>query len=113
MGEETADLGAIKAALRAFSDARDWDQFHTPKNLAMALSVEAAELLELYQWLTPEESVALTANADGRARVEHELADILIYLARLADVTGIDLGSAVAGKMQSNSTRFPVTGGSA
>jgi NTP pyrophosphatase (non-canonical NTP hydrolase) len=102
------DSNRLAARLRAFAQERDWEQFHTPKNLAMALSVEAGELLELFQWLTAEQSHALTASAAGAERVQEELADILIYLVRLADVVGVDLEAAVDTKLQVNARRYPV-----
>ena len=98
-------LADIRARLRAFAQERDWDQFHTPKNLAMALSVEVAELVEHYQWLP--------TGADGelddakRAGIRHELADVLMYLVRLADKSGVDLHAAVLEKMQLNALKYP------
>ena len=82
-------LRALQQRLAAFAAARDWDQFHSPKNLAMALSVEAAELVEEFQWLTEEQSRAL--DAERRERVRLELADVFIYLLRMADKLGVDL----------------------
>ncbi len=82
------DLTTLRDALRAFCAARDWHRYHTPKNLVMALSVEAAELVEHFQWATPEESLNLAA--EKRAEVADEIADVLIYLTELADVLGID-----------------------
>lgn len=98
-------FGELAAALRAFAAERDWQQFHTPKNLAAALSVEAAEVLEHFQWLTAEQSAAL-AEAD-RARVAEELADVLLYLVRLADVLGVDLARAARDKMAQNALKYP------
>lgn len=92
--------------LRTFAEERDWLQFHTPKNLAMALSVEASELLELFQWLTPEESqrVMFGPRADA---VRDEVADVMIYLLRLADVLETDLNEVVGDKIRRNTARFP------
>lgn len=104
--DQTLDLKQLAAYLRRFSTERDWDQFHTPKNLAMALSGEAGELIEIFQWLTPEESAAL--DDDARRHTSDELADIAIYLVRLADVLGIDLGDAVRNKMRANEARYTV-----
>ena len=95
----------IKIRLREFATERDWDQFHSPKNLAMALIVEAAELVEHFQWLKEEESAALPQ--DKLAEVEQELADIQIYLIRLADKLDIDLMSAVASKIELNEKKYP------
>jgi NTP pyrophosphatase (non-canonical NTP hydrolase) len=92
--------------LRAFGAERDWEQFHTPKNLAMALSVEASELLEIFQWLTPEESRQVMQGQDAGA-VRDEVADVMIYLLRLADVLGVELEEVVAAKIGRNAVRFP------
>jgi len=100
------DIDTLKQQLRDFAAERDWEQFHSPKNLAMALSAEAGELLELFQWLTEAESENL-AGAE-RTAVEHELADVLIYLLRLADRLGVDLDAAVARKMRINAENYPV-----
>jgi NTP pyrophosphatase (non-canonical NTP hydrolase) len=99
------DIDELKAKLRAFAAERDWDQFHSPKNLAMALSVEVAELLELFQWLSEEESHSLSAEV-GRQAAE-EIADIQIYLVRLADKLGVDIDSAVGAKIESNKIKYP------
>jgi len=99
-------LLSLRDALRDFAAARDWQQFHTPKNLAMALIGEAAEVIEHFQWLTPEASTALAAE-DQRA-VAHELADVLLYLVRLADVLDIDLPAAAREKLAINGERYPV-----
>lgn len=101
-----ARLAALDEAICRFAEERDWQQFHTPKNLASALIVEAAELLEHYQWLTPEQSVALDPAA--RDAVAREMADVLIYLLRLAQVQGIDLLAAAEAKLADNARRYPV-----
>lgn len=95
----------LTEALRAFAAERDWEQFHTPKNLAAALAVEAGEVLEHFQWLTPEQSAAL-GDAE-RARVALELADVLLYLLRLADRSGIDLERAAWDKLALNAEKYP------
>jgi NTP pyrophosphatase (non-canonical NTP hydrolase) len=100
-----ADLDSLRLALRSFAAARDWQQFHTPKNLAMAMIVEAAELVEHFQWLTPEQSLALEPEA--LAEVRDELADTLIYLVELADVLGVDLLAAATDKMVKNAVKHP------
>ncbi|MGA0024009.1 MAG: nucleotide pyrophosphohydrolase [Burkholderiales bacterium] len=99
-------LAGLRRDLRRFAGARDWGQFHTPKNLAMALSVEAAELLECFQWLTPEQSAKLGAR-DHRA-VEEEVADVLLYLLRLTDILDIDPLQAAQRKMKLNGRKYPV-----
>lgn len=99
----TSALDTLKQQLRDFAAERDWERFHSPKNLSMALTAEAAELVEHFQWL--REGAALPA--DTRDEVAHEVADVLIYLVRLADQLDIDLMDAVARKMAINTTRFP------
>jgi dCTP diphosphatase len=99
------DLTTLRDALRAFCAARDWHRFHTPKNLVMALSVEAAELVEHFQWATPEESLALAP--EKRAEVADEIADVLIYLTELADVLGIDPIDAARAKIVKNAAKYP------
>jgi NTP pyrophosphatase (non-canonical NTP hydrolase) len=115
MGDHAGDPGAARpdslAALtlrvRAFSEARNWGQFHSPKNLSMALIVEAAELVEHFQWLTAEASHALPAAK--QAAVSAEIADIFLYLLRLADVLGVDILTAAAAKIDKNEDRYPAT----
>ncbi len=102
------DLSGLAAALRKFARDRDWEQFHTPKNLASALVVEAAELLENFQWLTGEESCRLAEHPVRFERVRDELADVMIYAVRLADVLDIDLPDAIAGKIEQNAKKYPV-----
>jgi NTP pyrophosphatase (non-canonical NTP hydrolase) len=102
----TDTLHDLRDQLRAFAAARDWDQFHSPRNLATALAVEAAELLEPFQWLTDEQSRALPP--ETRAAVEEELADVLLYLVRLADKLDIDLATAARAKIARNGEKYPV-----
>src|SRR5690348_16706119 len=98
-------LRALQARLAAFAAARDWEQFHSPKNLAMALSVEAAELVEEFQWLTEQQSREL--DAERRERVRLELADVFIYLLRLADRLDVDLMRAADDKIVLNERKYP------
>ncbi|MFA7097017.1 MAG: nucleotide pyrophosphohydrolase [Gammaproteobacteria bacterium] len=100
-----SDLEELKLRLREFARARDWEQFHSPKNLAMALIVEAAELVEHFQWLTQEQSRQLPP--DKLAEVEQELADVFIYLIRLADMLGVDLMQAAQNKILVNERKYP------
>jgi NTP pyrophosphatase (non-canonical NTP hydrolase) len=100
------DLEILRDALRAFAAARDWDQFHTPKNLAMALSAEAGELLEIFQWLTEEQSRNLSSAAHAAA--SDEMADVLLYLVRLADALDVDLIAAANRKLAANADKYPV-----
>ena len=102
----TDPMRELREALRAFAAERDWDQFHSPRNLATALAVEAAELLEPFQWLTDEQSRALSP--ETRAAVEEELADVLLYLVRLADKLDVDLVQAAKRKMAINAQKYPV-----
>jgi NTP pyrophosphatase (non-canonical NTP hydrolase) len=92
--------------LRRFAQERDWDQFHSPKNLAMALTVEAAELQEKFQWLTEEQSKGLEGEA--LEEVKDELADVFLYTLRMAQVLGVDLVAAAEGKMVKNERKYPV-----
>lgn len=104
----TLDLADLQQRLRAFAAARQWQPYHTPKNLAMALMVEAAELLEIFQWLTPEQSEAVAADPAGRQHLGEEMADVLIYLLQLSRHTGIDLSAAVVDKLQRNAIKYPL-----
>jgi dCTP diphosphatase len=99
-------LAELGDRLRRFAAERDWQQFHAPKNLAIALSVEAAELLEHFQWLSEDASRRLPA-AD-LAKVAEELADVLLYLVRLADELGVDLAAAARDKIEVNARKYPV-----
>ena len=101
------DDNKLALALRAFAAERDWEQFHTPKNIATALSVEAAELLELFQWSRGQQGWHEVEEAALRRKVEDELADILLYLIRFADQAQIDLQFAAERKMASNAAKYP------
>lgn len=103
----TADLETLAARLRAFAHARDWDQFHTPKNLAMALAGEVGELVAEFQWLTPEEAADL--DRETLERVTAELGDVTGYLVRLADVLGVDLIAAAHAKLDESERRYDPT----
>ena len=95
----------LREQLRRFSEERDWDRFHVPKNLAIALSVEASELLEHFQWLSEDESKRLSA--DQLEKVREELADVLLYLIRLADKLDVDLVTAANRKIEVNAQKYP------
>jgi NTP pyrophosphatase (non-canonical NTP hydrolase) len=99
------ELEALRQRLRAFAAARDWEQFHSPKNLASALIVEAAELLEHFQWLTQQQSRSLPP--ERLRAVEEEIADVLLYLIRLADLLGVDLMRAAERKIALNEKKYP------
>ena len=100
-----SDLDQLRDALRAFAAERDWDQFHSPKNLATALSVEAAELLEIFQWMNEADSRNL--DPEARAAARDEVADVLLYLVRLADKLDVDLVQAAKRKMAINAQKYP------
>ncbi len=99
------NLESVRNRLREFAAVRDWDQFHSPKNLSMALSVEASELVECFQWLTEEQSHSL--NAVQLAAVTDEIADVQLYLIRLADKVGVDIGVAIEQKIKKNEAKYP------
>ncbi|MBI2751812.1 MAG: nucleotide pyrophosphohydrolase [Burkholderiales bacterium] len=102
----STDLQALIESLRTFARERDWGQFHAPKNLACALSVEAAELLEHFQWLTEEQSRAIAG--DKKAEVAAEAADVFLYLLQFCDQLGIDLTAAAQAKLERNREKYPV-----
>jgi dCTP diphosphatase len=105
MTEFNSDLGMLRELVREFAVERDWDQFHTPKNLSSALCVEAAELLEHFQWLERGDAAELgTAKLE---QVRQEMADVLVYLVRLADKLDVDLNAAVRDKMVLNRAKYP------
>jgi NTP pyrophosphatase (non-canonical NTP hydrolase) len=102
-----SSLDDLQQRLRSFVAERDWEQFHTPKNLAMALAGEVGELLAELQWLTPEQSVAVMSDPDAGGRVRAEIGDVVIYLTRLADVLGVDLVEAAQRKLDDSARRYP------
>lgn len=99
-------LSTIQEQLEAFAKEREWDQYHSPKNIAMALSVEAAELLEIFQWKSEAESAAL--NEKDREAVRHEIADVLLYLLTISRVLNIDILQAAADKLHLNAKKYPL-----
>jgi NTP pyrophosphatase (non-canonical NTP hydrolase) len=101
------DIAALQQRLVEFAEAREWGPYHTPKNLAMALTVEASELAEIFQWLTPEESAEVMSDPDKAFRVRDEVADVLAYLLQLAGACGVDVVQALAEKIERNELRFP------
>ena len=106
MGANADSVDSIREALSRFVEERDWDQFHSPKNLAMALSVEAGELLERFQWKSEEESGSPPAKE--REAIAEEAADVFLYLLRLSDKLGIDLLDAARRKLAKNESKYPV-----
>ncbi|GAA4869851.1 nucleotide pyrophosphohydrolase [Kitasatospora terrestris] len=97
----------LQQALAEFTAERDWQQFHTPKNLAMALAGESGELLEIFQWLTPEQSATVMDDPDRAVQVREEMADVFAYLLRMADVLNLDLEQALLEKIETNRRRYP------
>lgn len=101
-----SEIDTLKAEIRAFADARNWEQFHTPKNLSMAVAGEAGELVAEFQWLTADESRRSALSAEKLSAIELEIADVAIYLIRLADVLGVDIAEVVRKKLVINESRF-------
>ena len=101
------DISDIAERLERLLLSRDWEQFHTPKNLAMAPAGEVGELLDVFQWLTPEESHDVMSDPRQRQAVEDELADVQQYVIRMADLLGVDLGDALFHKLERNAVRYP------
>ncbi len=105
------DTAPLEAALQRFAEERDWQRFHSPKNLAMALTAEVGELVELFQWQDEQASRQVASDPATARPVRDELADVMIYLTRLASVLGVDLDEAVRTKMASNALRYPPKAG--
>ncbi|MCQ6552003.1 nucleotide pyrophosphohydrolase [Streptomyces sp. C10-9-1] len=106
--DERPDLADLQRTVVGFAAARGWGTYHNPKNLASALSVEAAELMEIFQWLTPEESAAVMEDESTAHRVRDEVADVLAYLLQFCEVLGVDPGQALREKVERNESRFPL-----
>ena len=106
--DSTMTVAALKRAVHTFVAARDWYQFHTPKNLAMSIAIEAAEIMEHFQWQSLDESAAIMVSEARRAEVADELADVLIYCLSFANSTNIDITTAIQKKLARNELRFPV-----
>lgn len=102
------DAGALAEELRRFAAERDWDQFHSPKNLVMALTGEVGELAEVFQWVTEDQSRTVGSDPRTAQAVRDELADVTLYLVRLADVLGVDLDEAIRNKLALNAAKYPV-----
>lgn len=106
--DSTTTLAELKTRVLAFARERDWEQFHAPKNLSMALAAEAGELMEHFLWSTPEESRAVTTDTAKLEKIAEELADVVIYALEFANVTGIDVAAAIEAKMAANARKYPV-----
>src|SRR5688572_19495050 len=107
MNDQTTRMAELRDLVRQFVAEREWAQFHTPKNLSMSLAIEAAELMEHFQWLTPEQSRALAADPAKLAAVAEELADVLCYALAMANELGLDIDSIVRDKMAKNALKYP------
>jgi NTP pyrophosphatase (non-canonical NTP hydrolase) len=108
MNDTTTTTGELKARVLAFAREREWEQFHAPKNLSMALAAEAAELMEHFLWVTPEASHEVTADPARRAKIAEELADIVIYALEFANIAGLDVAATIEAKMAANAKKYPV-----
>ena len=106
--DSSTTLAEIKTRVLAFACERDWEQFHAPKNLSMALAAEAGELMEHFLWATPEASRTIAQDAAKRRKIEEELADVVIYALEFANMTGIDVAAAIETKMAANAAKYPV-----
>jgi len=105
---DSLEMRGLQARLRAFADERDWKKFHDPKNLSMALVVEAGELVEIFQWLTSEQASIIMDDPTKSDAVREELADVYGYLLRLADILGVSLNEALAAKIEVNGSKYPI-----
>lgn len=108
MNDATTTIGEMRAKILAFVKERDWEQFHAPKNLSMALAAEAAELMEHFLWATSEASHAVAQAPAKREKIAEELADIIIYALEFANTTGLDVAASVEAKMAANAKKYPV-----
>ena len=106
--DASTSLAQLKRRVLKFSRERDWEQFHAPKNLTMALAAEAAELMEHFLWSTPQASHEIARDKVKRAKIAEELADVVIYALEFANVTGLDLAAAIEAKMAANAKKYPV-----
>ncbi len=108
MTDSTTTLADLKTRVLAFARERDWEQFHAPKNLSMALAAEAGELMEHFLWTTPEQSAAVAKDPAKRRKIEDELADVVIYALEFANIAGMDVAAAIERKMADNAKKYPV-----
>jgi dCTP diphosphatase len=106
--DSSTTVAQLKDRVLAFARERDWEQFHAPKNLSMALAAEAGELMEHFLWTTPEESRSVADEPAKRARIAEELADVVIYALEFANATGLDLAAAIGAKVEANALKYPV-----
>jgi NTP pyrophosphatase (non-canonical NTP hydrolase) len=106
--DSTVSIAELKSRILAFARERDWEQFHSPKNLSMALSAEAAELMEHFLWASPEQSRDIARDSSKRPKIAEELADVVIYALEFANSTGLDVAGAIEDKMSANARKYPV-----
>jgi NTP pyrophosphatase (non-canonical NTP hydrolase) len=106
--DSATTIAELKTRLRAFVREREWEQFHSPKNLSMALAAEAGELMEHFLWATAEQSRSTAASPDKRDKIADELADVVIYALEFANSTGLDVAAAIEAKMAANARKYPV-----
>ncbi|MEX2044969.1 MAG: nucleotide pyrophosphohydrolase [Opitutus sp.] len=106
--DSTTTVAELRDRILAFVHERDWEQFHTPKNLSMALAAESGELMEHFLWSSPEQSHAVVHDPARRARIADELADVVIYALEFANTTGLDVAASIEAKMAANAKKYPV-----
>ena len=106
--DETTTVAEIKVRVLDFAQERDWEQFHAPKNLSMALAAEAGELMEHFLWATSEDSREVMNDPKKREEIEEELSDVIIYALEFANMTGVDVAAAIERKMAANAVKYPV-----
>lgn len=106
--DATTTVAELKTSVLAFVHERDWEQFHSPKNLSMALAAESGELMEHFLWASPEDSKAIANSPAKRAKIADELADVVIYALEFANITGLDVAAAIEAKMAANAKKYPV-----
>lgn len=106
--DNQATVAELRARVMAFARERDWEQFHSPKNLSMALAAEAGELMEHFLWVESKDSAAALADAGKREKIEEEIADVVIYALEFANIGGIDLAKAIESKLAKNAVKYPV-----
>ncbi len=108
LSDATTTVDELKNRVLAFARVREWEQFHAPKNLSMALATEAGELMEHFLWASPEQSRQIVADPVKRAKIAEELADVVIYALEFANITGLDVAAAIETKMAANAQKYPV-----
>jgi dCTP diphosphatase len=108
LADSGTTIAELKTRVLGFVRERDWEQFHSPKNLSMALAAETGELMEHFLWATPEQSRAIANEPSKRSKIADELADVVIYALEFANITGLDVSAAIEAKMAANAKKYPV-----